>query len=72
MPWSLLVVFVFFLSNIMVSNFRDMLKGLTCTISCNSQMHTTNALIGEDCYLCEIYTYEMQSYFLNDLRAPMT
>ena len=37
-----------------------------------AKMHTTNALIGEDCYLCEIYTYEMQSYFLNDLRAPMT
>ena len=22
--------------------------------------------------LCKIYTYEMQTYFLNDLRAPMT
>ena len=67
MPRALILFFVFFLSNIMVSNFRDMLKWLTFN---NSQMYTTNALIGKDCYLCKIYTYEMQNYFLNDLRAP--
>lgn len=50
-PRALLLFFVLFLSNLMASNFRNMLQGLTCTMSCNSSMYSTNAFLSENRYL---------------------